>query len=565
MKFPSKFKPKKWMVIVLIIAIIAGVGGFVISKIAKNKSTNEANQITQEAKVTRQTIVSSITGSAVIMPKDQYSITSLVSGDILSADFEQGDVVAEGDVLYKIDSSDVETSIKNADLSLQRSQNNYNDALDAQNDLTVKSDVTGIIKKLYIKKGDTVNAGAQIADIYDNSTLLLTIPFNETDANVVYTGATATVSVSGTSDILNGTVREVKASAYAKDGNMLVKDVVISVPNPGTLMISDTAVATVGTVSCNDAGTFEYITEKTITAKASGDVAAIYASEGDRIKSGAVVAMLTSETVTKNIRSNSLSLQEANLSKDNAQKKLEDYTITAPISGTVIEKNIKAGDKLDNTNASTVMAVIYDMSSLELDLSVDELDIKNVEIGQEVTITSDALDGKMYHGKVINVSINGTTEGGVTTYPVKIEVIDFDDELLPGMNVDAEIVTSKAENVLCVPISAVNRGNTVYVKGEKTDEKDRAPEGYKSVKVETGVFNDNLIEIVSGLSENDSVWVPQIEVSNNMFGFPGMGGMPGGMGGMPGGGMGGGMPGGGMSGGGMRSGGNARSGGGGMR
>ena len=173
------------------------------------------------------------------------------------------------------------------------------------------------------------------------------------------------------------------------------------------------------------------------------------------------------------------------------------------------------------------------MSSLELDLSVDELDIKNVEIGQEVTITSDALDGKMYHGEVINVSINGTTEGGVTTYPVKIEVIDFDDELLPGMNVDAEIVTSKAENVLCVPISAVNRGNTVYVKGEKTDEKDRAPEGYKSVKVETGVFNDNLIEIVSGLSENDSVWVPQVEVSNNMFGFPGMGGMPGGMGGFP--------------------------------
>lgn len=565
MKIPSKLKPKKWMVIVLIIAIIAAIAGFGITRFKNSKSASEAKEAVQEAKVTRQTIVSSITGSAVIMPKDQYSITSLVSGDILSADFEQGDVVAEGDVLYKIDSSDVETSIKNADLSLQRSQNNYNDALDAQNDLTVKSDVTGVIKKLYIKKGDTVNAGAQIADIYDDSTLLLTIPFNETDANVIYPGAVATVSVSGTSDILSGTVKEVKASAYAKDGNMLVKDVVISVPNPGTLMISDTAVATVGTVSCNDAGTFEYITEKTITAKASGDVAAIYASEGDRIKNGAVVAMLTSETVTKNIRSNSLSLQEANLSKDNAQKKLEDYTITAPISGTVIEKNIKAGDKLDNTNASTVMAVIYDMSSLELDLSVDELDIKNVEIGQEVTITSDALDGKMYHGEVINVSINGTTEGGVTTYPVKIEVIDFDDELLPGMNVDAEIVTSKAENVLCVPISAVNRGNTVYVKGEKTDEKDRAPEGYKSVKVETGVFNDNLIEIVSGLSENDSVWVPQVEVSNNMFGFPGMGGMPGGMGGMPGGGMGGGMPGGGMSGGGMRSGGNARSGGGGMR
>ncbi|MBO5369433.1 MAG: hypothetical protein J6B23_02010, partial [Clostridia bacterium] len=99
MKFPSKLKPKKWMVIVLIIAIVAAIAGFGITRFKNSKSASEAKEAVQEAKVTRQTIVSSITGSAVIMPKDQYSITSLVSGDILSADFEQGDVVAEGDVL----------------------------------------------------------------------------------------------------------------------------------------------------------------------------------------------------------------------------------------------------------------------------------------------------------------------------------------------------------------------------------------------------------------------------------------------------------------------------------
>ncbi len=537
----EKFTSKKWMVFVAILLVIAIVFGIGFSVFRKGRAKGAMGQMTNEATVSRQNIVSSITGSSVVMPKDQYSITSLVSGDVLSANFEQGDIVNEGDVLYQIDSSDAESSIESANIAVERSNNNYNDALDAQNDLTIKSTVSGVIKKLYIKKGDSVNAGAQIADIYDDSVLLLTIPFNDADRSSLFVGASATVSIAGTSDTLSGTVKEIKGASYAKDGNMLVRDVVISVTNPGTLMVTDTAVATVGSVSCNDAGTFQYITEKTITAKVSGDVSKLYVSEGSRIKNGTTIAQLTSESVSKNIENNALSLRESKLSRENAQKRLEDYTITAPISGTVIEKNIKAGDKLDNTSVSTVMAVIYDMSSLEFELSVDELDIKNVSVGQSVTITSDALEGKTYHGEVTNVSVNGTMEGGVTTYPVTVVILDFDEELLPGMNIDAEIITANAENVLCVPVSAVNRGNTVYVKGEKTDENDRAPEGYKSVTVETGIYNDSLIEIISGLSEGDIVWVPQVEVSK--FSFAAMAGMA------HSGGMGGGMPsGGGMGG-----------------
>lgn len=412
-----------------------------------------------------------------------------------------------------------------------------------------------------------MNAGAQIADIYDDSVLLLTIPFNESDIPQLFHGANATVRISGTSDTLSGTVKEIKGASYAKAGNMLVRDVVIRVENPGTLMVTDTAVASIGSISCNDSGTFEYVTEKTVTAKASGDVSKLYVSEGGKVKAGGTIAQLSSDTVSENIKSNALSLKESQLSKKNAQKKLEDYTITAPISGTVVEKNVKAGDKLDNSNASTVMAVIYDMSSLEFELAVDELDIKNVALDQDVTITSDALENKTYHGKVTNVSVSGTTENGVTTYPVTVEILDFDDQLLPGMNIDVEIETSRAENVLSVPVAAVNRGNTVYVKGEKTDENDRAPEGFKTVKVETGVYNDELIEVTSGLSEGDVVYVPQ--QASKAFSMEDMMGGMGGPGGMtmdgPSGGMGGGPSGGGSSGGGSGSGRSGGAGGGGMR
>lgn len=549
----KKFRPKKWMVVTSVIVIICVAGGIFLSAFRKNKAKEAMSQLSNEATVSRQSIVSSITGTAVVMPKDQYSITSLVNGDILSADFEQGDMVNEGDVLYRIDASDAENSIESAEIAVERSKNNYDKAVSDQSDLTVRSDVSGVIKKLYIKKGDSVTANAQIADIYDDSVLLLTVPFNESDIPQLFTGANATIRISGTSDTLNGTITEIKGASYAKDGNMLVRDVVIRVDNPGTLMVTDTAVASVGNISCNDTGTFEYITEKTITAKAAGDVSALYVSEGGKVSSGGVIAQLSSDTVSESIKSNALSLKESQLSKENAQKKLEDYTITAPISGTVVEKNVKAGDKLDNSNASTVMAVIYDMSSLEFELAVDELDIKNVALGQSVTITSDALENKTYHGEVTNVSVSGTTENGVTTYPVTVEILDFDEELLPGMNIDVEIVTSQVENVLSVPVSAVNRGNNVYVKGEKTDENDRAPEGYKTVQVETGVYNDELIEITSGLSEGDVVYVPQQAASTfsmeDMMGMGGMGGgMDSGMGG-PSGTMGGGPSGGSPSGG----------------
>ena len=77
------------------------------------------------------------------------------------------------------------------------------------------------------------------------------------------------------------------------------------------------------------------------------------------------------------------------------------------------------------------MAVIYDMSELKCTLNVDELDVKNVKTGQKVTITTDVTD-KEYTGVVENISVNGTAgSNGVTTYPVKVNIIDFDDALLP--------------------------------------------------------------------------------------------------------------------------------------
>lgn len=546
-KIKSLSKKKKItfgiIILILIVLLFAFVG--------KNKDKQKENTASEDAIVSRQNITSSITGSAVVMPKDQYSITALVSGDVLEAGFEQGDVVKEGDVLYKIDASDAQNSIENADISHRRSQMDYNRALENYNDLTVTSDISGVVKAMHVKCGDAVNTGSKIADIYDDSYLILTTTFNDADAQYIHTGDSATVRISSNGEEIWGTVTNVNASGYAAEGNTLVRTVKIKVKNPATLTNAETATATVGDFACASVGTFEYISEKTITAQVGGEIDALYAYEGTRVTNGSKLVHIKSDTVSDALKSSQLSLQSSQLSRENAQKKLEDYTITAPISGTVVTKNVKAGDKLDSKNMSSEMAVIYDMSSLECELSVDELDIKNVKTNQSVVIKCDAVDGKSYNGIVTNVSVNGTTANGVTTYPVTIEITDFDNSLLPGMNIDAEIITSTATNVLAVPVGAINRGNIVFVKGEKENEKDTAPEGYRSVKVEAGVYNNEFIEILSGLNEGDTVYVPQIQASTladtmQKFGAMHSGGMQGGD--MPGGARGGSMP----SGGGMR-------------
>ena len=154
------------------------------------------------------------------------------------------------------------------------------------------------------------------------------------------------------------------------------------------------------------------------------------------------------------------------------------------------------------------MAVIYDLSYLQIEMAIDELDISQVKEGQTVTITADAVDGT-FTGYVSKVSIDGTTTNGVTTYPVTVILKEYGD-LLPGMNVNASIMVSEVSDVLAVPNEAVNRGNTVLVTSDSpsaanalTDQ--TAPDGYAYVQVETGTSNDDYIEITSGLQEGDTV------------------------------------------------------------
>ena len=677
--FIGKFKiGKKLLIIILVIAILAGVcSGLII----KSKNNSAVKVMYTDSPVERRTITNTITGSSSIKPNDSYNVTTIKSGDITSDTFKEGDVVKKGDKLYQFEDSDAQNSLSTAKNALAKAQQAYVDAVkqkaqtvssnnigtksaqnavtkalnslnDTKNNQYIQSNSAGKVKELSVKEGDHINAGAAVATLYDDSYMKLRIPFNEVDAESIQTGAVATVSVIGSGDTIYGTVKEKSSSAVSTDAHAKVVYVTVEVTNPGALTTNDYGSAEINGVACANTAQFEYVSEGTITSTASGTLENLNIAVGDSVYSGqkvgyvkydnqnstmsnaqlsyndAVLALekqvLQNDTFSQDssIKNAQLALDDAELGIEKAQDAVDDYVVEAPIEGTVVKKNSKAGDTIDSSNATDPLCVIYDLSSVKLSIDVDETEIALVKTGQKATVTADAVEGE-FEGVVTKVPVDGVNENGVTTYTIEIQIENYGD-LLPGMNVNAEIVVEEADDVIAVPVNSVNRGNIVFVKddgtthendvtdiikgnkdksgkpddkkkaddkddkpqssgmpivsgdtpnGDKSDENSAAkesvptnidvPDGYRAIQVETGINDTDYIEIKSGLTEKDQVRTLDTESSsaNASFGDPNAQDMYV----VPNGNMGG-MSGGGMSGGGviMPGGGGMSGGGGGM-
>lgn len=519
-------KKRRWpKVVIAVLLVLAALFFFVIRPmLGAGKELLAGAYLTSTAQMQEMTVSVSSTGT--IQPIDSYNVSGMVTGEVLEAPFEVGDQVEKGDVLYRIDPGSAETALQQAQLSVQQAQLNYDSIVDG---LNPKASGAGVVQKLHVKKGDLVSAGSPIADISDTSTMTLTVPFQSADAQRIAVGSSAQVTLAGTLETLTGTVESVANADLVGNGGALVRQVKIRVQNPGALTTSTTATAKVGSIACAGSGTFEANLTQTVVATGSGEVVSLNVSAGSRVSASQVLATLGGSSAQTSLENASISLQNAQLSLQNAQDALDNYTITAPISGTVIEKNFKAGDTIDNnslTAAGGTLAVLYDMSTLTFEMKIDEKDINKVQVGQEVTITADAVEGVTFSGVVDTVNINGTTVSGQTNYPVTV-VINDPQDLKPGMNVSADIIVERAGTVLCVPVDAVNRGSdkpTVQVAQEGAlDENGNVadPSKLETREVTLGRNDNDNIEITSGLSEGEIVvWVN--EVSNPFAAMMGM-------------------------------------------
>ena len=510
---PLPFVKQHWKIILAVVCV-AAAGGYFLLQQRDAKPANVDTSYVEDVP-SRRDVSNTLSGTGTLNPANTYTVKSLVDGKFLTAALEEGDVVTEGDVLYTIDSSNASTNLQKAEIALQQAQRSYDKTADRQ---YVRADVAGTVSSLKVAKGDEVTSGQEVAVIRDSSKMLLTLEFPAADAANFSVGQTALVTLDGTFETLNGTVTKVTGTDALSTGNLLTRTVTISVQNAGGLTTAQAATASINGVSSIASASFAYQAERTLTAQASGTVSAIHVQEGSTVEKDAILLQLTGDDLTEAIQSASETLQSAQISMENMQDTMSNYTITAPISGTIIEKDAKVGDAV---KAGDTLCIVYDLSYLEMSINVDELQISSISVGQKVQITADAVPDKTYVGTVTRVSMKGASNSGTTTYPVTIR-IDDTDGLRPGMNANAEIVVAEANNALAVPNAAVVRGSYVLVTKDSpsaanADTTMEAPEGFVYVPVKTGVSDDDYTQIVSGIQEGDTIGYDPSSVSSDSY------------------------------------------------
>lgn len=188
---------------------------------------------------------------------------------------------------------------------------------------------------------------------------------------------------------------------------------------------------------------------------------------------------------------------------------LEKYTIKAPVSGAVAGLTIKRGDSL--TSGTTVATLVSNQKTAVI--SLNEVDVAKVKVGNKAALTFDALEDLNISGTVASIDMIGNSSQNVVTYDIHIVFDTQDDRILPGMSVTADIVTEIKTDILMVDSNAIQSEDDIYYV-QKFDQIFSSLEmssgvvaatAPTAVEVEIGISNDTDTEIVSGLSEGDQV------------------------------------------------------------
>lgn len=250
----------------------------------------------------------------------------------------------------------------------------------------------------------------------------------------------------------------------------------------------------------------------------------ISGSEWDKVVSSFNVAKAMRSAAYFNVQSAEASLTE---SKDNLNR----TTIYAPVSGTISRLDVELGERVLGTiqMAGTELLRVADLNNMEVEVDVNENDIVKVKIGNEANIEVDAFLKKKFKGVVTSISNSASstlTADQVTNFKVKVRILKESyldliegkeanySPFRPGMTATVDIITQTNKNVLVVPISAiVLKAETDSIKGAVGNDVLKESlfvldNGEAKLKfVVTGIQDDKNIEIVEGLSSDDTVIV----------------------------------------------------------
>lgn len=553
----TRYKGKLIVLAIIILAIIASV---TISKVRSARANKPTFEL---AKVERSTVVSSVSASGVLEPLTTVDVKSNAGGRVDMLAVDVGSVVQPGQLIAKIDPSDSQTTLNQAAADLSAA-----DARLAQSkeSLTLQSEQSNL--QIRLAQEALTSAKARLAQAESQAAAQPTLTksaIKQAEANC---------------QSAQESLRQLKEAgapqgiAQAKAGNDQAK---AALDKAKRNLDRQQGLFDKGFISAGnlDSARLEYETAKAQadSAKQKSDTvgqdydsqvraaearfdqaeAALDNAKANSIQDGIKRQEAISARAAANQAAMDLSLAKANTRQipikaadirsskasvvrsqaevDNARTQLDYTIIKAPRAGVILKKYVEVGTIITSgrssfagTGEGTSVVQLGDLSRMFVSASVDETDIAQVETGQQVNVTLDAYPDELFEGVVTRIDPQTTAAQNVTTVPVTVEILNPDARLKPGMNATCNFIVERKENVLAVSTEAVKEQNGSYTVTVMQNNQQVVRQ------VEVGLAGDDVIEIVSGLKEGDtvvkSVGAKQTTQSSGMPGGPGGGGPP---------------------------------------
>ena len=490
----KKHGKKKWIAIIVIAAVVVALIAGASANSRRKKKTDTSSAI-KSVKVTTGTIKNTITASGTLSEADSTDVKIPSGLTIKKVLVEEGDEVKKGDALAKVD----QTSVKEQIYSVRSSISSINSTLKSIKKKS-SSKYNSQRQMLNAQKKDLNKALTQLKKIEKSGKITSTVSGTVQSVNVADSDSSSTTTQSSTDQSSSIT------SALSGITGMSTKQT-----RTTAVQLSEKVPVTAssdGTIASSDGSTSESSdTEKSTSSDNKKNDSSTNKNSSSQISQEELEKMIqeqkkrnTSSSYSSGSSSSKSSSSDSSASQNSAA--LEQYMNqqSSALSG--------ATSGSTDTSSSTVSDVTYTSAftvatgdEMDIDLSVDELDILNVEEGQSVTVTLDALEDQEFTGEITKVSHIGSNSGGSTKYTVTCQ-IDKSDDMLVGMNATAVIDVDSADNVLTIPLSAVQEENgTSYVYTTN----DNGTLGGKTT-VTTGLSDDTNVEITNGLSEGQTVY-----------------------------------------------------------
>lgn len=528
---------KKAIAIILTLCILGAAGYFgwqaYQKYVAQPADSGSATLVTPYT-ITRGNLSKTVTGTGTLSISQTENVSLDYGVTVTETLVEEGDTVTAGQALLSVDTSALQTAIDTLQDELDSTVSQLATLSDSYSTTTyVKMPMDGRVKEVYIEKGqylqDVMAEKGCIAllSLDGLMTAEISAPEGMSVNDTVKVTAGRSYTDGTVADITDGVATITFSDAYGSEGGEV------------TITYKEEEI---GTAFCHIHMPYQ------LTASEQGYIQAVYLETDVKKWQNNRVCYLTNVPISGTYEA-LLTTQQEQLAQLNEMKALlEAGVITAPEDGIV--SSIVSPSAVE-AEAHSTLASLYVGDQKEMVVSVDELDIINVQVGQNADIAMDALTDKTYSAVVSKVSQIGTPNGGVTVYNVTL-TIDGDENLKFGMNGTATIRIEEVNDVLLVPLTALNtsRGES-YVWLQSDDASGDEP-GVRTT-VETGLSDENYAQVLSGLDEGDVVLITR-EASSSTDSRDGgfdFGGMSFDMGSMPSGGD---MPSGGFPGGGGGSG-----------